>query len=56
MLRLLNAAAAAIGWLTLICALLAAIGLARFVWAFDIGPAEPDVRDQPEIVQLTDAA
>ncbi|MBK1613357.1 hypothetical protein CKO44_07720 [Rubrivivax gelatinosus] len=54
MLKLLNALAAAVGWATLVCVLLAAVGVGRFMWAFDLGgESMPEADHQPAALMAT---
>ncbi|WP_200377491.1 hypothetical protein [Rubrivivax gelatinosus] len=55
MLRLLNAAAAAIGWLTVVAALLSAVGAGRFIWAFEAGDEPAHEADQQPAALLASA-
>ncbi|TCP05729.1 hypothetical protein [Rubrivivax gelatinosus] len=55
MLKLLNAAAAAIGWLTVVAALLAAVGIGRFIWGFELGGEPAQEADQQPAALLASA-
>lgn len=55
MLRLLNAAAAAVGWMTVIAALLAAVGVGRFIWGFELGDEPAPEADQQPAALLASA-
>lgn len=55
MLTLANRIAAAIGWITLICSLLAAVGIGRFIWGFELGD-ELEVEHQPAALLVSAGA